>query len=98
MEIEVVGICKGFDENDDLIIIDDDNDDISMDNQFFKIKPLDINKYINKRVSFYYTNTDYSIELINDTEKQTCLNYNFIQGNYYMTLYRTSQKFLINNC
>jgi hypothetical protein len=92
MEIEIVGICKGFDKNNNLIILNDKNEEIILDNSFFVLKPLtNINKYLDKHISFYFKDKYdyiYSIVLIDETEKQTCLCFNNIQGNYFMTLRR----------
>lgn len=92
MEIEIVGICKGFNINNDLIILNDENEEVILDNSFFVLKPLiNINKYLDKRISFYFKDIvdyKYSIILIDDAEKQTCFCFNNIQGNYYMTLRR----------
>ena len=71
-----------------------------MDNTFFEIKPLTIDNFKNKRVSFYYTDKFknkedcYFIELLEDFEKKTCLCYNNLQGNYMMTERRLSKNLL----
>ncbi len=100
METEVVGIFKGFDNNSDLIIIDDDNDEINLDSSFFINSDKDnLLKFTNKRVSFYYINDFvysklFDIKEIGQDEKQVCLCHNMHQGNYMMTQRRVSEKLI----
>jgi len=100
MEIEVVGKCIGFKDND-LIILDDDNELINIDKTFFTKDDMQIiiNSFINKRISFYYSNELYSKGILFDIIKiekhikQSILNFNYLQGNYYLTPNRMLKTF-----
>ena len=99
MEVEVVGICVKFKDND-LIILDDDNQLINIDKSFFteKNKEMIQQSFIDKRVSFYYSADLYKngilfdIIEISENYKKTCLCHNHEQGNYNLTTIRLAKK------
>jgi len=96
MEVEVVGLCINFKDND-LIILDDDNELINIDKSFFTEKDKEMIKksFIDKRVSFYYSSDLFEkgilfdIIEISENDKQTCLCHNHKQGNYNLTNIRS---------
>lgn len=98
MEVEVVGICVKF-KDDDLIILDDNYQLINIDKSFFTEKDRHTiqQSFIDKRVSFYYSADLYKngilfdIIEISENDKQTCLCHNHEQGNYNLTTKRLAK-------
>lgn len=98
MEVEVVGICVKF-KDDDLIILDDNYQLINIDKSFFTEKDKEMIKksFMDKRVSFYYSADLYKngirfdIIEISENDKQTFLCYNHEQGNYNLTARRLAK-------
>lgn len=90
---EVVGVSKGINSLGELVIIDDDGDDITMDPSFFQYVPYDT-RFNDERISFFYYRVDrdgeeprvhYDIFKMSDTDKQIHLCHNVFIGNYYMS-------------
>jgi hypothetical protein len=95
MEVEVVGICVKF-KDDDLIILDDNYQLINIDKSFFteKDKQMIQESFMDKRISFYYSaelhkkGIFFDIIEISENDKQTILCHNHEQGNYNLTTKR----------
>lgn len=84
MEYEVIGKCLRWD-NGCLIILDDDNEEIDMDSSFFKDTDIDVDKYMGKRISFYYDIKGFHIMEVSESTKSDCLCHNINYGNYYLS-------------
>lgn len=87
MENEVIGVVKNV-SNNLIVIVDDEGDEIEMEGFLFS---HEINKFIGKRVSFYYNENGNWIDEVDNDVKANCLCYNHIQGNYYLSQFRISR-------